>query len=156
MRTFSIKTLGCKVNQYESQQICRSLEQIGLRQVPATQKPDFVVVNTCCVTHTASARSRQSIRKAQRLNPDTAVVICGCLPKVKNDELKIPTKNTYIMGKKDDITATLRRLITRSGGSKVAQDKHNPIKAQNRHKIKDKSNSGHSHPGPSKMPLYGP
>jgi len=144
MRTFSINTLGCKVNQYESQQIRRFLEQIGLRQVPTTQEPDFVVVNTCCVTHTASARSRQCIGKAQRLNPDTAVVICGCLPKLKTDELKISTKNTYVVGKKGDITATLSRLITRSSGSKVAQDKHTSIKAQNHHKIKDKSNlSGH-------------
>ncbi|MBL7152957.1 MAG: tRNA (N(6)-L-threonylcarbamoyladenosine(37)-C(2))-methylthiotransferase MtaB, partial [Phycisphaerae bacterium] len=69
MRTFSIITLGCKVNQYESQQIRELLEQLGLQQAERAEKSDLVVVNTCCVTGAASARSRQYIRKSRKLNP---------------------------------------------------------------------------------------
>ena len=79
MKTFSINTLGCKVNQYETQQIQQLLEQLGLRKSEPPKKSDLVVINTCCVTHTASAKSRQYIRKAQKLNPDAVVVVCGTL-----------------------------------------------------------------------------
>ncbi|MHC4160398.1 MAG: tRNA (N(6)-L-threonylcarbamoyladenosine(37)-C(2))-methylthiotransferase MtaB, partial [Planctomycetota bacterium] len=50
MKTFVINTLGCKVNQYESQQIRELLEQLGLNHVKTTEKADLVVINTCCVT----------------------------------------------------------------------------------------------------------
>ncbi|GAI22972.1 unnamed protein product, partial [marine sediment metagenome] len=59
MKTFAINTLGCKVNQYESQQIRELLERLGLDQVETSkEKPDLVVINTCCVTLSASAKSR--------------------------------------------------------------------------------------------------
>jgi threonylcarbamoyladenosine tRNA methylthiotransferase MtaB len=86
MKTFSINTLGCKVNQYESQQVRELLERLGLHKLDPSEKADLAVVNTCCVTHTASAKSRQCIRKIRRENPDAVIVVCGCLPAAKNDE----------------------------------------------------------------------
>jgi threonylcarbamoyladenosine tRNA methylthiotransferase MtaB len=77
MKTFSIDTLGCKVNQYESQQIRELLERLGLRQVQTSQRPNLVVINTCCVTHAASAKSRQYIHKAQKLSPDSTIAVCA-------------------------------------------------------------------------------
>ena len=79
MKTFSINTLGCKVNQYESQQIRQTLEQFGLSQVHQPHMADIAVINTCCVTHIASAKCRQNIRKALR-NTKGPVIVTGCLP----------------------------------------------------------------------------
>lgn len=111
MKTFSIVTLGCKVNQYESQQIRQMLEQFGLTLVESPENPDFVVVNTCCVTHTASAKSRQYIRKAQRLNPDAKIVVSGCLPTVQIGELNGLDKNIYIIKNRETTALTLSRLV---------------------------------------------
>ena len=96
MRTFSINTLGCKVNQYESQQFRELLEQLGLGQVKTPENPDLVVINTCCVTHTASAKSRQYIRKARKLNPDAVIVVSGCLPTVQIGELNETDNNVHL------------------------------------------------------------
>ncbi len=87
MKTFAINTLGCKVNQYESQQVRQLLEQLGLKQVHPEQKPDLSLINTCCVTHTASAKSRQCIRKARKINKTAVVVAYGCLPAFNSSEL---------------------------------------------------------------------
>jgi threonylcarbamoyladenosine tRNA methylthiotransferase MtaB len=128
MITFSINTLGCKVNQYESQQIRQFLEQLGLTQIETSNKPDLVVVNTCCVTSTASAKSRQYIHKAQRQSPNTSIVICGCLPCVPNNGLNKIGENTYFIGRRDLITDKLSQIVTAI------------IKAKNGTKIKCKNN----------------
>jgi len=111
MKTFSIVTLGCKVNQYESQQIRELLEHLGLIPVEGNQIPDLVVINTCCVTHTASAKSRQYIRKAQRLNP-CAVVISGCLPTVQIGEMNASDKNSYIVKTRRELVSVLNQIVT--------------------------------------------
>jgi threonylcarbamoyladenosine tRNA methylthiotransferase MtaB len=110
LRTFAILSLGCKVNQYESQQIRQLLETFGLTQTGTVHSPQLVVVNTCCVTHTASAKSRHLIRQAQKHGP-AAVVICGCLPTVETDELKAIGENVHVVKNRCDLTATLRRLV---------------------------------------------
>jgi threonylcarbamoyladenosine tRNA methylthiotransferase MtaB len=110
VKTFSINTLGCKVNQYESQQIRQLLEQLGLRQVDIAQKPEIAVINTCCVTHTASAKSRQQIRKAQKLNPDAAIVVAGCLPTVQIGELSYLGENVHLIHNRDSLPATLAQI----------------------------------------------
>jgi threonylcarbamoyladenosine tRNA methylthiotransferase MtaB len=111
MKNFSIITLGCKVNQYESQQIRELLEQLGLTQVETSKKPDLVVVNTCCVTHTASAKSRQYIRKAQRINPDAATIVCGCLPTTEIGELNGLGKNIHLVRHRNNLAAILTRMV---------------------------------------------
>ncbi len=132
MKTFSINTLGCKVNQYESQQIRELLERLGLTQVdPApiehrltpnrcgTKKPDFVVINTCCVTHTASAKSRQNIRKAQKISPDAVIVVSGCLPAVQIGELSNPGENVHLINHRDNLAAALVQIVN---GKTAASD----------------------------------
>ncbi len=111
MKTFSIVTLGCKVNQYESQQIRQLLEQFGLDHVETADRPNLIVVNTCCVTHTASAKSRQYIRRAQRLCPEAVIVVCGCLPSVQIGELNGLNKNAYIVKNRQNITAALNQFV---------------------------------------------
>ena len=109
LRSFAILTLGCKVNQYESQQIRQLLETFGLAQANAADTPQLVVVNTCCVTHTASAKSRHLINQAQKHGPQ-AVVVCGCLPTVETDELKALGENVHVVKNRCDLAATLSRL----------------------------------------------
>ena len=115
MKTFAINTLGCKVNQYESQQIRELLTGYGLTQAPRTQCADLVVVNTCCVTHIASAKSRQSIRKAQKTAKNATVLVAGCLPQGPADELKNIAGHVHIVSRKKELVATLRDLV--AGGN---------------------------------------
>jgi len=121
MKTFSINTLGCKVNQYESQQIRRLLEQFGLSRVETAEKPDLAVVNTCCVTHTASAKSRQRIRKAQKLSPDAVIVVSGCLPTVQIGELNNPGENVHLINHRDSLPATLAQIVSAKADTSSTQ-----------------------------------
>lgn len=111
MNSFSINTLGCKVNQYESEQIRQFLQELGLVQVEITDKPDLVIVNTCCVTASASAKSRQRIRKAQRLNPDAMIIVIGCLATAEIGEMPNLGKNTYVITHRNNLAATLIQII---------------------------------------------
>ncbi len=111
MKTFTINTLGCKVNQYESQQVRELLEQRGLSQAQNHDIADLVVVNTCCVTHTASAKSRQCIRKAQKWSPNSVIVVAGCLPVGHTDELGNIGGNICIIDKKNILASTINQLI---------------------------------------------
>lgn len=76
--TFSIATLGCKVNQYDSWQIAKQLEARGFRQVPFGAQADIVIVNSCAVTHVAEAKSRKILSRARRASPQGFVVFTGC------------------------------------------------------------------------------
>jgi len=141
LTSFAILTLGCKVNQYESQQIRQFLESYGLRQVDPSQQPQLVIVNTCCVTHTASAKSRHFSHLAQKHHPE-AVVICGCLPAVQTDELPAAGENVRVVKDRRDLTATLRSLVTDQATTPDAQCSKclNPsIRAQSDDKVKSKN-----------------
>jgi len=143
MKTFSINTLGCKVNQYESQQIRQLLEALGLNQTRVTSgRCDLVVVNTCCVTHTASAKSRQYIHKAQKLNPDALIVVCGCLPTVDIGETVNPGKNVYLIRHRNNLADTLTQIVNDqavvSKSQTVQSHPDNLIKAEKGLEIKCK------------------
>jgi len=143
MKTFSINTLGCKVNQYESQQIRQFLQRLGLSQVSASEKPDLVVVNTCCVTHTASAKSRHYIRKALRSSRDTLVVAAGCLPRADPGELNIDNDNLYTVHRLEELPALLLRVTGRQTDLSEISQQHthnNTIESQQNCKIKPKNN----------------
>ena len=78
MLKVALTTLGCKVNQYETQKILESFEAAGFEVVPFGQEADVYVVNSCSVTSDAEAKSRYTIRRASRLNPLAKVVVTGC------------------------------------------------------------------------------
>jgi threonylcarbamoyladenosine tRNA methylthiotransferase MtaB len=71
-------TLGCKVNQYETQKILESFEEAGFSVVPFESPADVYVINSCSVTSDAERKSRYTIRRATRHNPDAKVVVTGC------------------------------------------------------------------------------
>ena len=142
MKTFAINTLGCKVNQYESQQIRELLERLGLYPLETADKPDLVVINTCCVTHAASAKSRQYIRKAQKLSPDAVIVVSGCLPAVQIGELNNPGENLHLIRRQDELAATLSQIVYGKAATSNAQGPQpypNIIRTKNASQIKRKN-----------------
>ena len=78
MKTFIIHTLGCKVNQYDSQVIREQLVRAGLREVPKNKKAHFCIINTCTVTSRADSKSRYFIRFFRRKNPKAKIIVAGC------------------------------------------------------------------------------
>ena len=135
MKTFAIITLGCKVNQYESQQIRQLLESNGLHQVDHSSGPDLVITNTCCVTATASSKSRQAIRKALRDNKNAAFVVAGCLPAAPNDELGDFEGDIHVVGQKNRLGHKLHAIIK----EKAAKIQTNHSKPLQNTKIKQKN-----------------
>jgi len=78
MPSAAFTTLGCKVNQYETQRILESFEEAGFEIVPFETVADVYVINSCSVTSIAESKSRYTIRRASRLNPAAKVVVTGC------------------------------------------------------------------------------
>ena len=74
----AIYTLGCKVNQYETQAMEQELLRRGHTLVPAETEADGYIVNTCSVTAISDKKSRQMIRRCRKLNPNAVVAACGC------------------------------------------------------------------------------
>jgi len=78
LRTCRLVTLGCKVNQYETQIVREALLQGGFREANEGEYADLCVVNTCTVTNTGDSKSRQVIRQLSRQNPGTKTIVMGC------------------------------------------------------------------------------
>ena len=74
----AIYTLGCKVNQYETQAMEQELVHRGHTLVPFEERADVYIVNTCSVTAVSDKKSRQMIRRCRKRNPDAVVAACGC------------------------------------------------------------------------------
>jgi len=144
MKTFAINSLGCKVNQYESQQIREFLERCGLRKVEPSQKPDLVVINSCCVTHTASAKSRQCIHKIRKQSPNTVIIVSGCLPTVQIGELSATADDVHLVRNRSDLADTLSCIVDNKAATLTSQRTQScpdtTIKAKNSYKIKYKNN----------------
>jgi len=77
-RTCRLVTLGCKVNQYETQHVKETLEVNGYREAAEGETADLCVVNTCTVTHEGDAKSRQLVRRLHEANPQAAIAVMGC------------------------------------------------------------------------------
>lgn len=94
MPTAAFTTLGCKVNQYETQRILESFEERGFGITEFNAPADLYVINTCSVTQAAERKSRQMIRKVARQNPDAVVVMTGCygeMAKIKGEVVEEAT-----------------------------------------------------------------
>ena len=89
-RTVAFHTLGCKVNQYDTQAMRERFERAGYRTVGFEQEADVYVVNTCTVTGTGDKKSMQIIRRCHRQSPLSAIVVTGCLAQRAADTLTLP------------------------------------------------------------------
>ena len=83
-------TLGCKVNQYDTEAMRERFEQAGYQSVNFDQNADIYVINTCTVTGTGDKKSLQLIRRCHRLNPNAQIIVTGCLAQRATDELRLP------------------------------------------------------------------
>src|SRR5438105_316574 len=82
MRVY-ITTLGCRLNQSESDRLAREFAAIGHEIVRDAEAAELAVVNTCAVTHKATRESRQVARRAQRLAPGARTVVTGCASEIE-------------------------------------------------------------------------
>lgn len=73
-------TLGCKVNQYESQAMAQSLESRGFEITDHSEQADVYVINSCTVTAESDRKTRQTVRRFKKLHPDSIVILTGCMP----------------------------------------------------------------------------
>ncbi len=80
-------TLGCKVNQYETEAMTELFTAKGYQIVSSDERADIYVINTCSVTNLGEKKSRQYIRKVKRLNPNAIVAVVGCYSQVASDEV---------------------------------------------------------------------
>ncbi len=86
MKTFALATLGCKVNQYDGDDIRQRLR--AYRQVDFSEAADLYIVNTCGVTAEAEAKARQLLRRAKRTKPDAFLVLTGCYRPEEQERLR--------------------------------------------------------------------
>ena len=84
----AIYTLGCKVNQYETQAMEQTLRAKGHQVVEFSDEADAYVVNTCSVTAVSDQKSRQVIHGVQRKHPGAVVAVCGCYPQTHPEDVK--------------------------------------------------------------------
>ena len=84
----AIYTLGCKVNQYETQAMEQALTGRGHALVDFDGPADAYIINTCTVTAVSDKKSRQMIRRARRMNPAAIVAVCGCYAQLHPEEVR--------------------------------------------------------------------
>lgn len=96
--TVSFCTLGCKVNQYESQALSEIFEKNGFEVLPEGAKADVIVVNSCTVTAESNRKTRQTVRKLRRLSPDAFIVLTGCMVQAFTHEAEAIKEADLIIG----------------------------------------------------------
>ncbi len=95
---YSIITLGCKVNQYESQVMADLLNANGYQSVEDFRDADICIVNSCTVTATGDAKCRKYIHRVRRENPGCVTVLCGCMPQAFSDATELFDGCDIVMG----------------------------------------------------------
>ncbi len=111
--TVALDTLGCKLNQAETEVLARQLAGAGYRLVPAADGADIYILNTCTVTRIADAKSRHLLRLARRRNPDALLIATGCYAERAAAELAGLDGVGLVVG--NEGKADLVRLLEASG-----------------------------------------
>ena len=121
MSKFKITTLGCKVNQTESEAIARDLMSSNFMEGCAVEEADIYIVNTCAVTQKAAMQSRQAVRRAIRANPNANIVVTGCYAQTAPQEIKAIDGVNYIVGhgEKHNIGRMIRTAGNRACGQVI-------------------------------------
>ena len=101
--TVSAYTLGCKVNQFETQAILEAFETAGFEIRSFEDACDFYIINTCTVTAESDRKSGQFIRQALKRSPDARVMVCGCFSQVSPERVTDIGNIAYIGGNKDKL-----------------------------------------------------
>lgn len=113
----SVYTLGCKVNQYESQAITEKLGELGIEASTCNKNADVCIINTCTVTSESDRKSRQTVRRAISENPDALVIVMGCSSQIDPDSFGRIEGVDFVLGnasKTDACTIVAEYLKTGS------------------------------------------
>ncbi|TVM03836.1 MAG: tRNA (N(6)-L-threonylcarbamoyladenosine(37)-C(2))-methylthiotransferase MtaB [Candidatus Brocadia sp. WS118] len=111
MKTCAFITLGCKVNQYETQAIREALAAKGFVETIPEQAADLYVINTCTVTSASDEKSRQHIKRVKRKNPRAIVVVTGCYAEADARTIKNIDGVDYVITKDEE--AQLAEIVSR-------------------------------------------
>jgi threonylcarbamoyladenosine tRNA methylthiotransferase MtaB len=101
MKKFNIFTLGCKVNQYESQAMREDLLRHGYVLSDDKEHADISIINSCTVTSTSDSKNRKLINRLRRANPDGIIVLTGCMPQAFPKEMEKLTNCDIILGNRE-------------------------------------------------------
>lgn len=98
--TYTILTLGCKVNQYESQVMHEALLKAGHTPVAFTERPELCVINTCTVTSVSDSKAMKLLRRTRRENPACVIVLTGCMPQAFPERKNQFSEADIVLGNK--------------------------------------------------------
>lgn len=116
-------TLGCKVNQYETQALEAKLRERGFSPCPDNEIADVIIVNTCTVTAESSRKSRQAIRKLANENPKAMLAVCGCYSQVEPQEMsELGAKVIHGSGSKENFANDIMKALSENDNSLVFTD----------------------------------
>ena len=101
MKRVAFYTLGCKVNQYETEAMLELFEKEGYEKAETEDYADVYVINTCTVTHMSDRKSRQYIRRMKKKNPDAIIAVVGCYSQVSPEEIISIDEVNLVMGTND-------------------------------------------------------
>ncbi len=113
MKKVAFITLGCKVNQYETNAMTQQFLQKEYEIIEPTEKADIYIINTCTVTNMSDRKSRQMLRRAKEKNKQAIVVACGCYVQVAKEEVKKIEEIDLIIGnnEKKEIVDIIEKYI---------------------------------------------
>ena len=117
-KTVGIYTLGCKVNQYESEAIAELLEARGFDVRHANEKCDAYIINTCTVTAESDRKARQFIRRAISANPEAYILVMGCMSQSRSEQAESIRGVDFICGSSNKTSVVEKVAELLAGGNK--------------------------------------
>ena len=115
MPTAAYHTLGCKVNQYDTQAMEELLSSAGWETVPFPSDADVYLVNTCTVTGTGDKKSLQLIRRIRREHPAAGLIVCGCMAQQRGEDLLSLGADLVLGTQRRNEVVKLYDQVSRSG-----------------------------------------
>ena len=97
-KIISFITLGCKVNQYETNAMAQKFKEKGYKVIEGEAKADIYVINTCTVTNMSDRKSRQMLRRMKDINKNAIIVACGCYVQVSKEEVEQMEEIDFVLG----------------------------------------------------------
>ena len=124
MKKVAFITLGCKVNQYETNAMAQEFIEKGYEIVEPTKKADIYIVNTCTVTNISDRKSRQMLRRVKELNNSSITVACGCYVQVAKKEVEEMEEIDLAIGnnEKKNIIEIIENYIEKGANQEEIQD----------------------------------
>ena len=125
MRRVAFITLGCKVNQYETNAMAQKFIEKGYEVVEHTEVADIYVINTCTVTNMSDRKSRQMLRRVKELNKEAIIVACGCYVQVAKAEVEKIEEVDLILGNNEK--KNIVELVEKFQNEKIEKEKKSEL-----------------------------